>query len=209
MLDWIGQYSDPLMALGSIGTLLIWLIYLQLFFVQYRRHTTPALIISRGGGTSLHAHCLLSNMSGEAVHIQAIIATLRGSEGIANRSVTDRRDLALGEGDRAEYGSLSQRGPLPSGRMMDVGPFSALIRGVSDADWVPEKSALPPDIELPVIMEIEVVAFYGSEDSLVGAKRAFRLEGVDGAVQIRAETVHTEQLRRRRDRRRLERLLDE
>lgn len=67
MLEWISEHSDALNVLLSAAMLLVWLGYFEVFLRGYRRERRPKILISRGSGSSLRAHCLLSNMSAEAI----------------------------------------------------------------------------------------------------------------------------------------------
>ena len=71
-VQWIAQHSQAISALTSIGTLLVWVIYLQIFVSSYRRQLRATLLITHGAGDGLEARCLLSNMSSGAVHVASV-----------------------------------------------------------------------------------------------------------------------------------------
>lgn len=196
-VQWIGEHREIITALTSIGTLLVWVAYLQIFVNSYRRQLRATLLITRGAGDGLEARCFLSNMSSGAVHVASVLVTLHTPSRTIVRPVTDIRN-AQGE-ITEEGGRWTRQGPLGSGERRDLGSFGSLVRQVlsqtSAAGELPEVSVGK--------ITIQVIGIYGSEDLPVGARRAFVLRHENGRWQVAGEELDTRQVRSRRDRRRL------
>lgn len=203
MLQWIEDHSGSLNVLVGLGTLVVWLLYLQVFLFLYRRQTTPSILISRAGGTSLDARCCLSNMSSDPIHFQSLICTLKETDAAITSSVNDI-DALSEERDGASGGM--DYGPLQSGQVLSIGRFRDLVRRLRREAGVledkPEKDCLPSRLDL------QVVAVYGADDLLVSAKRSFDIVLEDGAARVRPCTADTQQVRSTRERKRLRELVE-
>lgn len=196
-VQWIGQHRDIITALTSIGTLLVWVVYLQIFVNGYRRQLRATLLITRGAGDELDARCFLSNMSSGAVHVASVLVTLHTPSRTIVRPVTDIRDP---QGEITEEGGRwTRQGPLGSGERRDLGSFGSLVRQVLSQ---PSAAGEPPDLSVRKIT-IQVIGIYGSEELPVGARRAFVLYPENGRWQLAGEELNTRQIRSRRERRRL------
>lgn len=202
MLQWFSEYSDTLNVVTNVGMLLVWLAYLHIFLLLYRRQTTPTILITRGGGSTLDARCLLSNMSSDVIHLQSLVCTIDESGASGTTSVNDIDELS------AKPAGYEGRGLLKPGEWLDVGRFGdllQLLRGCSGKTPTAESS--------DSYLRIQVVAAYGSEDLLVSAKRTFDIIQRDNGAHVRPRTVETEQVRsiiaRRRLRSMIERYWDE
>ncbi|YCI06659.1 hypothetical protein M1D34_26790 (plasmid) [Ensifer sp. D2-11] len=198
-MQWIEDHRELITALTGLGTLAVWVIYLQVFVSNYRRQLRATLLITRGAGSGLDARCFLSNMSSGPVHVASVLVKLETPAGSLICPVTD---MLHPEGEApAEPRQRTRQGPLGSGEIRDLGSFGTLMRHALHA-----KSERPVanewHTEVRSIM-VEIVGHYGSEDLPIGARRVFVvLENAGGPV-IRGRELQTEQIRNRRDRRRL------
>lgn len=207
MLDWIRENHGTLSLLVNIGMLIVWVAYLQLFLASFRRQTQPKILINIGAGRSLDALCLVANMSSDAVYLESLIATVITEEGRWVCPVTDVRDLADDNGS-SNPRDLTRQGPLQPGAVMDVGSFRDLVgRVLAEAGYSMEAGeGFPEGLRR---LEIQVVADFGPDDLLVGAKREFELVKRDGRLSLGAHTRQTIQIRSRNERRRIKRMLEE
>ncbi|ASY63518.1 hypothetical protein SJ05684_c20770 [Sinorhizobium sojae CCBAU 05684] len=189
LLRWISGHGQLISALTGVGMLLVWVIYLQVFISSYRRQLRATLLIARGAGDGLEARCFLSNMSSGPVYVQSVIITLETADGTLIRPATDIQD---GEGSPIER---TRQGPLQPGDIRDIGSFRSLICHALEA--------ADDQAEIVQAMVIEILGVYGSEDLPVGARRRFILAKTQGRIRLRGDTIETQQIRKRRERRRL------
>jgi len=197
-LQWIAEHRELITALTGAGTLLVWIIYLQVFVSSYRRQLRATLLITRGAGDGLEARCLLSNMSSGPVYVQSVQVRLETPTGTLISPVTDTLDLE----DEALPGPRLQtrQGPLESGQTRDLGTFGNLINHAL------RTSTEGPDLSVLANIRsvtIEIVGIYGSEDLPIGAHRCFLLLDHNGRLRIQGQELETKQIRSRRERRRL------
>jgi hypothetical protein len=200
MLAWIGEHSGALNVLLSAAMLVVWLFYLQGFLQSFRRERRPRILINRGGGSGPHAHCLLSNMSAEAIYIHSLVAKLNSADKETFAAVTD----LVGSSDDEATFSLKEstlQGPVAAGEFLDVGTFENILRR---AGWTTtEQRADTMSKSEPIELELTALATYRSEDLIVGASRRFGIEPGDNDWTIKPSTADTQQIRSRRQRRAL------
>ena len=91
---------------------------------------------------------------------------------------------------------------------MDVGSFRHLISRVAkDAGChLDAKDVFPDGLSA---FEIQAIADFGPDDLLVGAKRRFELVRRNGDWLLAPQTPYTEQIRSRREREKIRRMLEE
>ncbi|HET8727523.1 MAG TPA: hypothetical protein VFO41_08450 [Alphaproteobacteria bacterium] len=202
MFEWISSHHQIINALANVSMLIVWVAYLQVFVGSYRRQRRSRILVNRGVGSGLAARCLISNMSAEAIYIQSVIATLEISEERWTSPVTDLRGLAEHQ-SHPDLKLATRQGPLLAGYFMDIGTFDGLIDHVlhhgGRRDGLDEEKFWK---QLRAL-EITVVAVHGPDDLLVGAKRRFDIARQEGELRLKAHTVDTEQIRSRRERRRI------
>ena len=205
MLDWIGDNAGALNVFINLGMLGIWIVYLQVFLLGYRRNTMPKIVISRNGSNSFNSWCLVSNMSSKAIFIESIIASLETENGRRDLPVTDLTDL----GDDGPSNPLHRtyQGTLQPGEYTNIGSFDELLRrGLNQAG---EDERILDDLDTAVTARIQVFADYASEDLLIGAERSFDASYEDGRWSLRARRVETKQIRSRRERQEIQNRLRE
>ena len=191
-MEWIARYSDAINAMTSAGLLLVWLVYLQIFISSYHRQLRATLIIARGAGEGTNARCLLTNMSSEALYVSSVQVLLHADEDTAIKPVTDVQDA---EEPTPERRNETKQGALKSSESRDIGSFDDLIRQAFG------DSAIQPEAGCRIT--VEVVALYGPEDLPIGARRTFLLQDRLGALHVEGEKLKTDQLRSKRQRRKL------
>lgn len=185
-MEWLARNSDAISALTSAGTLLVWLVYLQVFISNYRRGLRATFVIARGAGEGLSARCLVSNMSSGAIYISSVQLIMRTGTGDIVGAVTDINH------DGPDW---TRQGPLGEGECQDIGSFDDLIR---QAFAAAARDRLPASR-----VTVEVVGIYGSEDLPVGARRTFVVHDTAEGRTVRGIEGWTEQIRSRGARRAL------
>ncbi|QYO76092.1 hypothetical protein [Devosia salina] len=199
-MAWLQDNAQAISAIASLGTLAIWSVYLTIFWRGYRRQLKPKLVINRGEGDGLDAHCLLTNMSQQAIHIQGVEASVSFGERTLTTFITDAEDVRAA-GNPTGWRRLTRQGPLASGAMVDMGTFDSILGYV-----VAREPDAPPDgVDNATACNVTVLAIYGSEDLLVGATRDFDLAKTDEGIRLRPRSVVTWQIKRRSERRRYSR----
>src|SRR3546814_9936598 len=117
MWEWLAGNAEALNVLANVGMLIVWISYLQLFLAGYRRERRSKILVNRGAGTDMTAHCLLTNMSAESIYVQSIVARLEAAGGTVECQLTDLETIAAGAGGRDSPGPLKQ-GPPAVGRLL-------------------------------------------------------------------------------------------
>lgn len=198
-MQWIVEHRELITAVTGVGTLAVWVVYLQVFVSNYRRQLRATLLITRGAGSGLEARCFLSNMSSGPVHVASVLVRLETSDGPLIRPVTDMRHP---EGEiPADPLERTRQGPLGSGETRDLGSFANLIR---HALRTKSEDSIPDELHTEVrSIMVEIVGHYGSEDLPIGARRLFVVLENAGGSLIRGQELQTMQIRNKRDRRRL------
>ncbi|MFC5583789.1 hypothetical protein ACFPOD_01585 [Nitratireductor kimnyeongensis] len=212
---WLQNNHGAVGALASLATLVVWTLYFQMLLMSYRRTLRPKILINRGAGQRLQAHCLVANMSAEPIYIEAVlldVGYLANGEKAVARSRYSLSELDLDILNGSDRSPQWFQGPLDSSEWVDIGTFQQLIGKVLEQDrtaegtWpVDRNPALERLRELTVI----VVATYRAQDLLVAARRSFDVEEDMIGRRLIPRHFTAEQIRSRRDRRALERMMNE
>ncbi|WP_367715025.1 hypothetical protein AB2N04_13975 [Nitratireductor sp. GISD-1A_MAKvit] len=105
MWNWLEEYHGSVSALASVLTLVIWTLYFQILLSSYRRTLRAKILINRGAGQHLDAHCLIANMSAEPIYIEAVLVDVGlggGEEGAMQWQRCSLSDLDLDVQDRSD-----------------------------------------------------------------------------------------------------------
>lgn len=192
-MEYLGAVSSAVMAI-------VWIVYFQLFFRQYRRNSCPYLVIHHAQNENPDALCLLVNMGMETVHVQCVQVVLftRGGEQRI-MTVTDYTRVAADDRDVREW---LRQGPLQAGGYLVLGSFRNILLGnrseESDTDYLFEEITE---------FEIRAAVIHGPSRHPVGVRRHFVLEH-NGKPEIFPRNIHSEQLSRWRDRHEVRRWLE-
>ncbi|WP_273692366.1 hypothetical protein [Ketogulonicigenium vulgare] len=208
LLESLKEYAPIVAAVSSLGTLMIWAIYLHIFVSSHQRHIKPMLVINRSEGRTLEARCLVTNMSPEPVHIQSVVVRLRAIDTTQVVYITDAEDIRRSK-DQSGWQRMTRQGPLLPGTMVDMGSFGGILdyaAFVCSGEDSFLYSKLAPQVEY---VEISILGIYGSEDLLIGATRKFTPDRDNENIQLKAVEASTTQITRRRERKRLSRELAE
>lgn len=200
MLEWIAVNNDLLNLIANWAMVLIWIVYLQVFLRSFRRQTLSKIVINRAAGSSLDAACFVSNMSSEAIYIEAVLVELECGEKRCVATVTDFEPHE-GESNNPDPKLRTYQGTLSPSQYSSLGTFDYLISIVSRRtgnDIEAMKSS-----NHSIFVQITILADYASENLLIGARRKFRAAWKGNHWKLTAETPGTHQIRSTRERKRL------
>ena len=198
MLDWIKANTDLLNLAVNVGMLLVWIAYLQVFLLGYLRQRQPSVLITRGAGVGVDARCIVGNMSANPIYVMSIIARATSPSGTTMGSVTDLQ--GSDKDDQAPLSEVTNQGPLLSGHYMQVDTYRNIL-----ARLAAEGGIEGEQVQEGQEIEVTVIAAHGSDDLLIGARRAFRVELRESKLVLVSIQFATEQIRSRPARRRLQR----
>lgn len=204
-MTWILENHQLIAALTSMGMLVVWITYLQLFLASYRRQRKATILIRLGQGRGLDAHCLVTNMSAEPIYLHTLVARLDGPGGTMACPITelDGEDLIADADPRLR----TRQGPLGSGEIRDIGTVRAILEHVRRAQG--DGSGAIPSGSGTHTLQIRVIAIYGSEDLPVAAERSFDILDGEAGPRLRPRSYGAVQVRSRRERKALARDLAE
>ncbi|MFW5816670.1 MAG: hypothetical protein ACOCVP_07410 [Wenzhouxiangella sp.] len=203
----LDQWSPSVVtAATSVLMVVIWIAYLQLALMQFRRASRPFLIIHHAHENAPSALCMFVNMSQEPVHLECVLATITGEHGTAVRYVVDYHRMTP---DDRDVQTRLRQGPIQPGGYLVLGSFADIILGrQSNPRRDEDTEEIDRRFDGIEQLSISVAVTHGPSKSYIGASRQFFLEHGDGQPLIRARSIHTEQLvhwpKRRRVRRWIE-----
>ncbi len=186
MRDWLQANFVYISAVSSVGSLLVWLWYLQIFYREYRLARLPHLIIKQDGTFDVDSLCLVSNMSERTVDVAAVLIDAACGEAHCSFSLA-----ALATGT-----SVQERiyGPIRPGSYLELRSFEELL-GEAERRYGGEGSLGRSGAE--VILTVRVVAFVGAQQIPRGARRRFRISFDDGVSRLRPVDLLPQQIGRR------------
>ncbi|MCC8931538.1 hypothetical protein [Rhizobium sp. 'Codium 1'] len=200
MWTWLEENHGVLSALSSLAMLGVWVLYLQLFYSSYRHQIRPKILITRGGGHTAAARCILTNMSPEIIFVQAVLLRLSFPDGEETYSLSELDRTGFAPSDRR---SELVQGPLRSGDFLDLGSFDELLSALLGKDDAGHKLAAASSLT------ILVVGSYTWHDRLAAAERTFNLDRnkADEIVLLPARMT-SRQIRTRAERRAIARMVE-
>ncbi|WMT92801.1 hypothetical protein [Pelagibacterium sp. H642] len=204
MLQWISDNSEVLNLVANWAMVLIWIVYLQVFLLSFRRQTLPKIVINRAAGSTLDAACFVSNMSSDAIYIESVLVEIGAGDDTLGCTITDF-EFFDGEKGSDDPKLRTYQGTLGPSQYTSLGKFEDLIASVARRtghDVENLKSAGGP-----ITVEITIIADYASEDQLIGARRKFRATWEGDHWKLIAETTETQQIRSPRERKRISELI--
>lgn len=193
MLNWLNGHGEALNVLLNASMVLIWFAYLQIFLGHYRRQIRTRVLINQSHGEGRSSHCTIANMGSEPIYLHTVVCLLENTDGTHRAAICDNQDsVRLGLSDTA------RQGPIQPGGTFDIGSFGDLLKAVGTdgrAAEVHERDARR--------LLVRIVAVHGPDDLMIGASRGFGLTRNEDGLRIDPETADTDQIRSRKDRRRL------
>jgi len=206
VIEWIKTNHQLISVAINGAMLLVWIGYLQVFVRSYVRQTRPKILINRGGGTTLDALCLVSNMSSDAIYVESIIIRLQTDDDDWTCPVTELDGLEEWD-EPTDLNLKTRQGTLDPGKVRNMGTFRTIIEHALRASS--DDPQLGTDRwEKLKRLDVRIVATYGSEDLPIGANRWFSLSRKERSAVILPRTAGTVQIRSRRERRKIARMLD-
>ncbi|MDG4649185.1 hypothetical protein P6F26_12070 [Roseibacterium sp. SDUM158017] len=199
MFGFISDHEPLINALSNVSIVLIWLVYLQLFFMTYRRQRRSSILIDRGGATDATARCIITNMGQEPIYLLAVTVEFGQDDGTSRAVVTDRDEVS----EVSVPIERTTRGPLSQGEARDVGSLADLMHRAH--------GQLDVEIDRDQIrnMRVSAVAISNQGEHLVAASKVFAARHLaDGRTLFEPETALTRQIRSVWRRRRLLDLLE-
>jgi hypothetical protein len=194
LLDWVAANQGILQVGIAVLSAVIWLFYLQVFFVSFMRQRRTQILINRGPGSGMEARCYVANLGFEPIYVAQLLMTVRTEEGVVDAAVTDR--VLLSEAQQRDPSHATNQGPLKSGDSYDAGSFAELVGRALEAGGRDEATRVAG-------FDLTVVAIHAASSDFVGASRHFDVIVRDGHREPMPDDVVTRQLRSPLARRRL------
>ncbi|MBO9511643.1 hypothetical protein [Erythrobacter sp. A6_0] len=197
MLEFFRANQGLISVLLSMAMLVVWVVYLQILLVQVRASRRSSILITRAAGRGMRSRCLVTNMSSQSLYVTSLIGILHAGDKQIEIALTDLRELPEDLG--ADPRSTMRQGSLSTGQYLDIGHFDDILEVMLRDD---EAAGL--EREDVAQLDLIVVAFYAPESLPVGARRSFqfRWESPSG-TRVQPSSLRTEQIRGRRQRKRL------
>jgi len=197
MLEFFRVNQGVISVLLSMAMLVVWVVYLQILLVQVRASRRSSILITRAAGRGMRSRCLVTNMSSQSLYVTSLIGILHAGDKQIEIALTDLRELPEDLG--ADPRSTMRQGSLSTGQYLDIGHFQDFLEVMLRDD---EAAGL--EREDVSQLDLIVVAFYAPESLPVGARRSFqfRWESPSG-TRVQPSSLRTEQIRGRRQRKRL------
>jgi hypothetical protein len=206
MWEWLENNNGAVSALASILTLLVWTLYFQLLYNNYRRLRRPRILINRGAGQTAEARCIVANMSAEAIYIEAVLISFGDESDADQPTVCSLSELdTTSSQDDVDPRRAWLQGPLQSGELIDIGSYQSLMDKAADGTGgAGEDGAGRTEA---ATLTVTVVATYLSEDGLVAAERVFDLDRDVRPTRLKPRSTSARQIRSASARRSIERLM--
>ena len=200
MWNFINENAGALSVLGSLATIIIWAIYLQLLFGSYRESRRPKILINRGAGPSLDGRCLIANMSAKPIYIEAVMLDFTLKESDAQKRFSYcLSNLNFETAEEPDTRRRFFQGPLGSGEHIDIGSFKNLINTMS-----PEGFRAFDRLD---DLTITTVATCTADDRLAAAERTFDILEHESEILLSPRSYTTSQIRSRSGRRRIDSMM--
>lgn len=205
-MNWLNEHSQTLSALANAGLLLVWAVYLQLFFREYRHQRRARVLLQQSAGINKDGECILVNMSSAPVDVACILLAVEADgrtavhtlESLATRSQALQ---PLKKKEEAKSSLPRRRGPVSPGSSTSLGTFKNLLAYARQAT---RDQLQNEDMNIDV-MDIRVVFFHWTHDKPLAARRRFYIRRGGDLIRIAPETSRTHQLVSWRQRRQAER----
>lgn len=198
MIEWLSEHATLLQALVALLTGLVWIVYLQLFLVNFLRQKRPEILISRGAGVGLDARCFIANLSLEPIYISQLLLSVEADGEKLEAAITDRETMS--EEQMRDPKLATNQGPVKSGDSFDAGSFRELVRRGLKLNGRDEETAIDG-------FELTVVAIHAASSSFIAGRRRYECMQKNGQSEIVPTTLITRQVRSPLGRWRLKRQL--
>ncbi|MBN8186181.1 hypothetical protein JF540_05725 [Salipiger thiooxidans] len=192
MWDWIGSNASALNVGLNAAMLLIWLAYLQLFFVSFRRSNRTVIHIGMASESGEDARCLVTNMGSDTAYVLAVMVGLDDGDRTRLAPVTDRVEDEDPVG--GDFRDKTNQGPLRGGEALDIGSLRNIVSRAAHQ--------IEEDISLDDCRAVEITVVVAAQQAhrLAGGRKRYEIDCSGGRMRFRPENVLTDQIRTRRDR---------
>ena len=201
MFDFMAEHSDVISVIVNIILTIVWIVYLNLFFISHRRQKSPMILIRRGAGTGPEARLFISNMGAEPIYVSALIADCYSGDKKTTAYITQNDHISSEELTNPD--AATNEGPLGSGDYLDAGSFESLMSRIERHSDQPLKSG---EVER---VTITVVASTGYSALISAASSTYTILQCGETRIFHPEHVSTIQHNGRRARRRIRRRLEQ
>ncbi|WP_335946376.1 MULTISPECIES: hypothetical protein [Salipiger] len=201
MWDWITQNSGALSAVLNAAMLVVWIAYLQLFFVSFRRSNRTVIHIGLAAARDGDGRCLVTNMGSDTAYVLAVKIDLDFGEESRSAMVTDRveDDDPLG----GDFREKTNEGPLGGGEALDIGSLRRIVQRAAHRTG--------EELSLEQCRAVTLTVMVASQQAhrMSGGYKRYEIErGDDGEMRFRPSDVLTRQIRGRSQRRELRDMLN-
>lgn len=186
MFDWISHNSEMLQVMLNGMMVVIWIAYLQIFFVSFRRQQRSKILINMSVGSGLSARCCISNLSLEPLYLYDVVVELTTKAGTREAVITDRTEMTDEQVTITSQGT--NQGPLNSGDSIDIGSFNDIIERAS-------RKLEGVDLLNVTHFQITALAQTSSSPQVIGAYRKYCLHKCDGMIDISPLHITATQVR--------------
>ena len=186
-MDWLQQNAQLISLWANLAMVLIWLTYLQLIYMGFRRSNRAVIHIDRATADSEEARCLVANMGADPVYVLAVKVDLDCADGAREALVTDRleQDGPLG----GDFREGTNKGPLRGGEVVDIGSFSAIVERAARQMGEEIRGDSCRSVEITVVVAAQ------QAHKLLGGYKRFAVEGEPGSpLRVRSDDVLTRQI---------------
>lgn len=201
MLDWIAENSATLQVAVSLFTAVVWLAYLHILWLNFRRQRQPVILINRSIARDENAHCFVTNMGAEPIYLLEVMARVVTEDKTYHVKVTEREEVALKDVENPL--TRTNQGPIKSGEFIDIGSFLDLLRRAE------ARIGTEGLFDKVRQMDLTVAAADGHTTRLIAARHEFRAEWKDGKPYFVPERIMAHQIRNIFQRRKITAMLEE
>ena len=187
MYEWLSENSSIIQVFVSAVTALVWVIYLQLLFTNFRRQQRTEILINLGGSNGLAARCIISNLGFEPIYILEGLLTIQSADGPRVASIIDRTETVEKDLNTPTEGTL--QGPLRSGHFVDLGSLENIV------DRARTNQFENIDIAEIESFEIKIAAVTAARSHIVAARREFVISLKDDGPDVRPVSLSSHQIR--------------
>lgn len=202
MWSWITDHSGALSALVNFLMAGIWLAYLQLFLISFHRSNRAVVHIGMADESGGDARCIVSNMGANVVYVIAVLVDFEREEGTASAVVTDRVEQDAPDAD--DFRQRTNQGPLAGGESIDIGTFRRLAERVS------RNKGLEVRLDTCTAITVTVAIAAQQAQTVRGGYKRFDMDrDSDGTLRFSSKDLLTQQIKGRRQRKKLETMIAE
>jgi hypothetical protein len=207
IIVWLQANSGVLSALSALFMVMVWLIYLHLFYVEFIQSRRPRTRIHQTGGSSPKSVLLLVNMSEKTINVVSVSARGFTSDGALHCELNDYFHFSQSGRTFKDMENTIRQGPVPPGDYIFLGEVSDILNRLKQngaSNPAPgEENLSDPSHPAPAIhtLELRVILMHGADDRVFGARRRYSVDASESAMEVTPLSFCTDQLTSRRQRR--------